>query len=55
MGYPVILQLRGRRAVVVGGGKVAARKIHGLLEAGAEIVMIAPEAEPELQALAAGG
>ncbi|KAF0993884.1 bifunctional precorrin-2 dehydrogenase/sirohydrochlorin ferrochelatase [Geobacillus sp. TFV-3] len=55
MGYPVILHLRGRRVVVVGGGKVAARKIHGLLEAGAEIVMIAPEAEPELQALAAGG
>ncbi|OQP05643.1 siroheme synthase [Geobacillus sp. 46C-IIa] len=55
MGYPVILQVRGRRAVVVGGGKVAARKIHGLLEAGAEIVMIAPEAERELQALAAEG
>ncbi|MBB6284897.1 precorrin-2 dehydrogenase/sirohydrochlorin ferrochelatase family protein [Geobacillus subterraneus] len=55
MGYPVILQVRGRRAVVVGGGKVAARKIRGLLEAGADVVMIAPKAEPELQALAAAG
>jgi precorrin-2 dehydrogenase/sirohydrochlorin ferrochelatase len=55
MGYPVILHLRGRRAVVVGGGKVAARKIRGLLEAGADVVMVAPEAEPELQALAAAG
>ncbi|MGZ0084451.1 precorrin-2 dehydrogenase/sirohydrochlorin ferrochelatase family protein [Caldibacillus thermoamylovorans] len=55
MGYPVILQVRGRRAVVVGGGKVAARKIRGLLAAGADVVMIAPKAEPELQALAAAG
>ncbi|AMX84601.1 siroheme synthase [Geobacillus subterraneus] len=55
MGYSVILQVRGRRAVVVGGGKVAARKIRGLLEAGADVVMIAPKAEPELQALAAAG
>mgnify|MGYP001195873743 CR=1 FL=1 len=55
MGYPVILQLRGRRAVVVGGGKVAVRKIRGLLEAGADVVLVAPEAEPELQALAVEG
>ncbi len=53
MGYPVILQLRGRRAVVVGGGNVAARKIHGLLEAGADVVVIAPEAAPDIEALAA--
>ncbi|MHB9024823.1 MAG: precorrin-2 dehydrogenase/sirohydrochlorin ferrochelatase family protein [Armatimonadota bacterium] len=40
--YPVFLDLRGKRCVVIGGGKVAKRKVDGLLEAGAEVVVIAP-------------
>ncbi|WP_025949071.1 precorrin-2 dehydrogenase/sirohydrochlorin ferrochelatase family protein [Geobacillus thermocatenulatus] len=55
MGYPIVLHLRGRRAVVVGGGKVAARKVYGLLEAEADVVVIAPEAVPDIEALAAKG
>ncbi|HUF84438.1 MAG TPA: bifunctional precorrin-2 dehydrogenase/sirohydrochlorin ferrochelatase [Acidimicrobiia bacterium] len=42
-GYPVNLIVRGRRCVVVGAGRVAARKIDALLEAGAEVHVIAPK------------
>ena len=40
--YPIALDLRGRRCVVVGGGAVAARKAEGLLAAGAVVVVVAP-------------
>ena len=45
-GYPVLLELAGRRAVVVGGFAVEAGKVEGLLVAGAEVTVIAkgPEA-----------
>ncbi len=46
--FPVFLKLRGRRVVIVGGGKVAAGKLDGLLAAGADITVIAPEIRPEL-------
>jgi siroheme synthase-like protein len=50
--YPILLRLKGRRCVVVGGGKVAARKVKGLLECGAKVKVIAPELTPELARLA---
>ena len=40
--YPVYLDLTGKKAVVVGGGKVAERKILSLLKAGADIKVISP-------------
>jgi len=40
--YPVNLVVAGRRCVVVGGGSVAARKVEGLVAAGAEVVVVAP-------------
>jgi len=49
--YPVMLSLTGRRAVVVGGGQVALRRVRGLLDAGANVVVIAPAVLPELAAL----
>ncbi|MGI8869457.1 MAG: uroporphyrinogen-III C-methyltransferase [Mycobacteriales bacterium] len=42
MSYPLLLDLRGRRAVVVGAGPVAVRRARGLLDAGAEVLVIAP-------------
>jgi uroporphyrin-III C-methyltransferase / precorrin-2 dehydrogenase / sirohydrochlorin ferrochelatase len=49
--YPLTLDLAGRRAVVVGGGQVALRRARGLLDADANVVVIAPDVTPELAAL----
>jgi precorrin-2 dehydrogenase / sirohydrochlorin ferrochelatase len=46
--YPVNLDLAGRRVLVVGGGEVAARKVAGLLRAGATVTVVAPEAVAEI-------
>ncbi|EXG80319.1 uroporphyrinogen-III C-methyltransferase [Cryptosporangium arvum] len=55
MTYPVGLRLTGRRVLVVGGGTVAQRRVPALLDAGAQIVLVAPEVTPALDALAAAG
>jgi siroheme synthase-like protein len=51
--YPIFLDVRGRRAVVVGGGKVAERKVRTLLGAGAKVRVISPELTPQLARWAA--
>ena len=48
--YPVNLIVAGRRCVVVGGGAVAARKVDGLIAAGAEVVVVAPEISEQIRA-----
>ncbi|MGY1746137.1 uroporphyrinogen-III C-methyltransferase [Blastococcus sp. SYSU D00695] len=53
--YPVGLRLLGRRVVVVGGGRVAHRRVAGLLEARADVVLVSPEVTPALEALVAPG
>ena len=50
--YPIFLDVRGRRTVVVGGGKVAERKVRKLLRAGAVVRVISPELTPGLDRLA---
>lgn len=42
--YPVMLQLKGRRCVVIGAGSVGQRKLRSLLPTGAELVLIDPNA-----------
>jgi len=54
-GLPVNLLVRGRRVVVVGAGRIAARKIEPLLDLGAEIHVIAPAVGAEVQAWADQG
>ena len=49
--FPVALEGEAIRALVVGGGRVAARKLAALLESGAEVVVVAPELSPECVAL----
>lgn len=55
MNYPIYLDLRGRRCVVVGGGSVAERKVNVLIERDAEVVVISPELSPRLAGLAREG
>jgi len=40
-GYPIFLDLKDRRVVMVGGGSVAVRKVQALLSAGARVVVVA--------------
>jgi precorrin-2 dehydrogenase/sirohydrochlorin ferrochelatase len=46
--YPVNLVLDGRRCLVVGGGKIALRKVEGLLACGGRVHVVAPAVVPEL-------
>jgi uroporphyrin-III C-methyltransferase/precorrin-2 dehydrogenase/sirohydrochlorin ferrochelatase len=46
--YATFLRLAGRKVVVVGGGRVAASKLEGLLTAGADVTVVAPDIRPEL-------
>lgn len=53
--FPVDLLVEGRRFLVVGGGKVARRKARGLLEAGADVTVVSPEACDDILRLAEEG
>ncbi len=53
--YPVMLSLRGRPALLVGGGEVALRKIEGLLAQGARLTVVAPEVAAGVDELARRG
>ncbi len=50
--YLVGLDLAGRRVVVVGGGTVAQRRLTGLLAAGADVEVVAPEVTPAVEGMA---
>ncbi len=50
--YPVNVLFQGRRCLVVGGGRVAARKATELVECGAVVTVIAGEPCEEVEALA---
>jgi siroheme synthase-like protein len=47
--YPVFLRFQGRRALLVGGGRVATSKLRGLLAAGARVRVVAPLVSPEIE------
>ena len=51
MQYPVNLVLDGRRCLVVGGGKVAVRKVEGLLACGGRVTVVAPRISDDLRML----
>lgn len=47
--YPIFLDLQARPCLVVGGGEVAERKVHSLLQAGGQVTVISPTLTPQLQ------
>ena len=51
MQYPVNLVLDGRSCLVVGGGRVALRKVEGLLACGGRVTVVAPSMDAELRGL----
>jgi hydroxymethylbilane synthase len=53
--YPVALSLRGRSALVFGGGSVAERKIRGLLAAQASVTVVSPTLNAAVALLAEEG
>ena len=55
LGYPILLHLRDKPVAVVGGGRVATRKVRYLLRAGAHVLVISPAVTSTLQSLAADG
>jgi len=53
--YIACLRLTERRCVVVGGGEIGLEKVEGLLACDGRVVLVAPDAVPELESLATEG
>ena len=53
--YPVMLEVRDRACLVVGGGGVALRKAQGLVEEGARVTVVAPNVVAPLAGMAEEG
>jgi precorrin-2 dehydrogenase/sirohydrochlorin ferrochelatase len=53
--FPLVLDLTGKAVLVVGGGDVATRKIDSLLQAGAQVTVIAPDVTRQIAEWASHG
>jgi len=53
--HAILLDVAGRRVVVVGGGPVAARRVRRLVADGADVLVVAPDVCDDLAALVASG
>lgn len=53
--YPVLLDVTGRRCVMIGGGVIAERRVDALATAGAHVIVTSPRLTRALAALAAEG
>lgn len=53
--YPVFLELRGRRCLLIGGDREIQRKAELLLECGAEVTVVSPQLTPRLAELVRDG
>jgi precorrin-2 dehydrogenase/sirohydrochlorin ferrochelatase len=54
-GYPVTLNLEDKRCLVIGGGRIAERKVHELLSAHAKVTVISPHLTQGIQKLHTAG
>jgi siroheme synthase (precorrin-2 oxidase/ferrochelatase) len=48
--FPAFLRLTGKRVLVVGAGPVAASKLKALVDAEADITVVAPDVHPDIEA-----
>ncbi len=46
--FPIFLDIRSKRCLVVGGGGVAERKTASLLKSGADVILVSPQLTPHL-------
>ena len=53
--YPVYLDLRGRKCVVIGGGFIGQEKVERLIEFGADVVIYAQEVTSKVRKLSTAG
>ena len=53
--YPVFLDLRGRRCVVIGGGPIGEEKVERLVDFGADVVVFSPKVTRAVRAMAEEG
>jgi len=53
--FPLFLKLEGRKCLVVGAGNIAQSKIRGLLDSGANVRVIAPQANAAVEEWASAG
>ncbi|HTN43162.1 MAG TPA: bifunctional precorrin-2 dehydrogenase/sirohydrochlorin ferrochelatase [Nitrospiria bacterium] len=53
--FPAFLDLQGRSAVVIGGGRIAERKVLTLLACGARVTVVSPGLTPKLSYLVQAG
>lgn len=49
MSYPIFLNLKEKDVLVIGGGKVATRRVHSLIQEGAKLTIISPHVTEELE------
>ena len=53
--FPMFMDLSCRRALVVGGGRIAARRVNALVQFCPDITVVAPTIHPDIAALVDGG
>ncbi|MDY7034080.1 MAG: bifunctional precorrin-2 dehydrogenase/sirohydrochlorin ferrochelatase [Thermodesulfobacteriota bacterium] len=53
--YPIYLDINGKRCIVLGGGRIAERKVKSLLKCGADVTVISPDLAPPLNTLLSKG
>lgn len=52
--FPLFIELESKKALVAGGGRIAARRTGVLLEFGVRVTVVSPEISEEMRTLIAG-
>lgn len=53
--FPMFVDLSSKRVLFVGAGRIAARRVMALIDFAGSVTVVAPEADPAIQELAAEG